>query len=90
MCGFAVAELRRGQRGAGKNAAPPGPEEETAGQPAASAGVHHLVSAQRRQHGETSGKDSTEQLLLIRRFTLQNLMIFSRIFVSFPVQISNF
>lgn len=46
------AELRRAERGAGESVASAGPEEETAEQPAASAGVHHLVPAQGRQHGE--------------------------------------
>lgn len=49
---FVFAELWCAEGRVGSSVASAGPEEETAGQPAASAGVHHLVSAQRRQPGE--------------------------------------
>lgn len=49
------SELRRAERGARQSAASAGPEEEAAGQRAAAARVHHLVSAQRGRPGEKPG-----------------------------------
>lgn len=47
-------ELRRAGRGAGQGSAAAGPEEETSDPDAAGAGVHHLVSAEGGEHGESA------------------------------------